>query len=111
MAIPTANAANKRRPIIDGPKSITDTRARKGVIGGYTTYPQSRNRASSIVASSSRWNPYPPLVAVWSATNASADRTSTPVSVAMTFWQMAGSRIDVAITITEQLTSEATMGQ
>jgi hypothetical protein len=64
-------------------QSVIDTRARKGVIGGYTTYPQLRNRASSIVASSSRWNPYRPLVAVCSATNAIADRTSTPVSVAM----------------------------
>ena len=101
MAIPTAKAAKKRRPIIDAPKNVSDTRAMKGVTGGYTTYPQLRNRASSIAASSSRWNPYWPLVAVWSATNASADRTSTPVSVAMILRQMADSRIDIAITIAE----------
>src|ERR1700734_1093229 len=104
MAVPTANAANKRRPIIDAPKSVIDTRARKGVIGGYTTYPQLRNRASSIAASSSRWNPYWPLVAVCSATTNSADRTRMPVSLAMILWQVADSRIDIEITIT--LTTE-----
>ena len=71
----------------------------KGVIGGYTTYPQLRKRASSIVASSSRWNPYWPLVAVCNATTDRADRTRMPVSVAMILWQMADSRIDIAITI------------
>jgi hypothetical protein len=38
---------------------------------------------------------------VCSATNAIADRTSTPVSVAMILRQMADSRIDIAITKTE----------
>jgi hypothetical protein len=41
------------------------------------------------------------LVAVCSATNAIADRTSTPVSVAMILRQMADSRINISITIAE----------
>jgi hypothetical protein len=46
---------------------------------------------------------------VCSATNAIADRTSTPVSVAMILRQMADSRIDIAITIAEKLTAEGSM--
>ena len=39
MAIPTARAGKKRSPIIEAPNNVSDTRAMKGVTGGYTTYP------------------------------------------------------------------------
>src|SRR5215472_2020567 len=46
-----------------------------------------------MVASSSRWNPYWPLVAQCSATRERADRRRVPVSVAIILLQTAVSRI------------------
>ena len=85
---------------IEAPNNVSETRAMKGVTGGYTTYPQLRKRASSRVASSSRWKPYSPLVAACNATTLRAETTRIPVSLAIILWLVAARRICIEITIT-----------
>jgi len=46
--------AKNRNPVNDVPNNLSETQPKKGVTGGYATYPHERCVASSSVANSSR---------------------------------------------------------